>query len=322
MRWRCVTGGLLVVMGLAVVHAALEHDEPIIGVDLDGNLFINTSSSADGHTRRLLLNGVDVLRELTELRQKCAGNVPRTTTTAPSTVAASTAMPVSYTGTVGCQLESVPSNVTHLFGNVSLSFCPLLTAESLKVFNELVYVSGDLKIELNTNLTNVDGLGSITSVGDSFFINSNDALINVAGVGNITSVGGDVDIRYNEALVNVDGLGSITSVGGYLSIFSNPVLDNVDGLRSITDVGGYLSIRANAALTNVDGLGSITIVRGYLGIYGNDALTNVDGLGNITSVEGTLHICSNSQLDTSTVPESVRSLGTCQVITSENCMTC
>jgi len=48
----------------------------------------------------------------------------------------------------------------------------------------------------------------------------------------------------------------------------------------------------------------------------------VDGLGNITSVEGTLHICSNSQLDTSTAPESVRSLGTCQVITSESCMTC
>ncbi|EDQ84081.1 uncharacterized protein MONBRDRAFT_30615 [Monosiga brevicollis MX1] len=304
-RW--VVYSLRVVMNQAVIYAALVKDEPIIGIDVNGNLFINTSSTGNG---RLLLNGVDVIQELTESRQMCAGTISKTTTLPPTTTTATTTaittaaptdLPVTYSGTIGCELENVPSNVAYVMGNVRLTSCPLLTANDLlQVFRKLVQVSGDLKFDLQKNdaLTNVNGLATLTSVGGYLYINSNDAL------------------------ANVDGLGSVASVGGHLHISGNAVLTNVDGLGNITSVGGYLYINNNDGLTNVDGLGSITSVDGYLKIEDNDALTNMDGLGSITSVAGDLNICSNSQLDTSMIPASVRSLGTCQLITSGGCSSC
>ena len=44
--------------------------------------------------------------------------------------------------------------------------------------------------------------------------NSSD-ITNLDGLANITSVGGDLDIYYNDALTNLDGLANLTSVGGF-----------------------------------------------------------------------------------------------------------
>ncbi|EDQ89308.1 uncharacterized protein MONBRDRAFT_25354 [Monosiga brevicollis MX1] len=70
MKLLWVVCSLLVVMDQAMVHTALASDGAIIEVDLDGNLIIN-SSSKGGHAR-LLLNGIDVIQELSELRTQLA----------------------------------------------------------------------------------------------------------------------------------------------------------------------------------------------------------------------------------------------------------
>jgi hypothetical protein len=157
-------------------------------------------------------------------------------------------------------------------------------------------VTGNLTIQ-GANITNLDGLGGITSVGGYLFIKDNAALTNLDGLGSITSVGESLSIYNNAALTNVGGLGGITSVGESLSIYNNDALTNLDGLGSITSVVESLAIYANAALTNLDGLGGITSVEGNLNIRDNAVLTNLDGLGGITSVGGDLLILTNTSLD-------------------------
>ena len=106
----------------------------------------------------------------------------------------------------------------------------------------------------STDITNLDGLANITSVGSGLGIDYNAALANLDGLANITSVGGDLTIYSNAALTNLDGLASLTSVGGALYISSNSALTNLDGLANITSVGGGMNVLSNTTLTDCQGV--------------------------------------------------------------------
>ena len=129
-------------------------------------------------------------------------------------------------------------------------------------------------IRNNANLTNVDGLAALTSVGVRLIIDNNAALTNVNGLTALTSVG-KLFIESNANLTNVDGLTALTSAAS-LQIDNNAALTNVNGLTALTSVG-VLRIDNNDALTNVDGLAALTSV-GKLLIYDNAVLMRCCGL--------------------------------------------
>lgn len=121
-----------------------------------------------------------------------------------------------------------------------------------------------------------------TVVTGPVFISGPD-ITNLDALSSLTSVGGGLDISLNPALTNVDGLSSLITVSGSLSIFRNATLTNVDGLSSLTSVGisgtaDGVSIVENQALTNLDGLSSLTFVAFDLNVSTNPALASCCGL--------------------------------------------
>ena len=158
-------------------------------------------------------------------------------------------------------------------------------------------VGGDLNIAGNAALTNLNGLANLTGVGGTLYIYQNDALTNLDSLANITSVEGDLYIAGNAALTDLNGLTNITSLEGSLSILENTALTNIDGLTNLTSVGDTLYIYKNDALTNLDGLASLARVEDSLRIYRNGALINLDGLASLTGSIGTnLDIVNNDAL--------------------------
>jgi len=113
--------------------------------------------------------------------------------------------------------------------------------------------SGDLSLYSN-NLSNVDGLVSLTQVGGRLNL-------------------------FNNNLTDISGLSSLTSVGGTLSIGSNQ-MENLDGLDSLRHVGGDFNLR-NGRLTNVNGIFSLETVEGSLVLEDNRYLTDISGLENV-----------------------------------------
>ena len=102
-------------------------------------------------------------------------------------------------------------------------------------------------------------------------------ITNLNGLNGITSVGGDLYISNNPMLNNVDGLSGLTSVGGFLFIESNALLTNVDGLSGLTSVGGYLRILTNIGLDEISD---------YCGLYTLLSATPPDGLVGNYNVTG------------------------------------
>ncbi len=197
----------------------------------------------------------------------------------------------------------------------------LTTQADINNFN-FISVTGNLTIN-SSEITNLNGLSSLNSVGGDFFLYQNSALTNLNGLSNLTSVGRDLIMIRNHNLINLDGLSNLNSIGGELNIFDNTSLTNLDGLSNRTFIGENLEISHNTVLTNLSGLnkltsvGSIgqsialidnsslkslnvfnnlTFVGGNLLVSTNDSLITLDGLNNITYVAGYLSVDQNASL--------------------------
>jgi hypothetical protein len=117
-----------------------------------------------------------------------------------------------------------------------------------------VHISG-------SDITNLNGLSVVTSIGGWLWIEGYYPLYNLSGLDNLTSIGGDLFI-YNTALIFLTGLENVTSIGGGLYIGDeyvggNPDLNNFSGLNNLTSIGGDLYIGWNGGLTSLTGLDNI-----------------------------------------------------------------
>ena len=124
-------------------------------------------------------------------------------------------------------------------------------------------VPGNLRIS-GTDITNLNSLSSLTSVGVSLFIRDNAALTSVSSLSGLRQVGGALQIITNNALPSLNGLQSLTSVGVDLDIQSNAALTSVSSLSGLRQVGHTLQISLNNALPSLNGLQSLTSVGGSL----------------------------------------------------------
>ena len=172
------------------------------------------------------------------------------------------------------------------------------------IYPNCTEIEGDVTIGENyviTDITNLNGLSVLNSIGGSLIIGGsypwvNPVLISLSGLDNVTSVGGNLWIRENAALTSLTGLDNVTSIGGWLSIFNNVLLTNLIGLDNVTSIGGGVQISSHNALTSLSGLESLTSIGGGLHISGNLALTSLSGLDNVTSIGGKLYIYYNNAL--------------------------
>ena len=186
------------------------------------------------------------------------------------------------------------------------------------------YIYGSLIIQNSSDITNLDGLGNLTSVAFGLSIINNTALRNVDGLSSLTSIsasisGGltisdnpsltslkglsramlglrsDIRIVNNDSLIDLDGLARLSENPGALAITGNDSLKTLDGLNNSIELGfntqqnAYahaLHIKNNKSLVDLDALGGARGQVSDLNIEGNDLLRNLDGLRGISAITG------------------------------------
>jgi hypothetical protein len=108
-------------------------------------------------------------------------------------------------------------------------------------------ITGDLTVNA-PGLISLD-LPNLESVGGNLLINGNQDLQNIDGLSSLKAVGGDMNFYQNTGVINIDGFSSLKAVGGHMFIQNNIHLQNVNGLSSLETVGGNMQIRTNWELT-------------------------------------------------------------------------
>jgi hypothetical protein len=92
--------------------------------------------------------------------------------------------------------------------------------------------------EDTTNISNLNGLSVLTSIG-----------------GNLNIGAWDIPFPYN--LTSLSGLNNVISIGGWLEISGSQNLTNLMGLEGINSIEGRLVIWANSILTTLTGINNI-----------------------------------------------------------------
>ncbi len=165
-------------------------------------------------------------------------------------------------------------------------------------YSDCSETNGIVKISGN-DITNLNGLNGITSVGFYLNIVQNPELTSLTGLESLHSVSGAVSIGYNPLLTSLTGLGNLASLDGYLSVYNNNELTSLSGLENLTSIGDMLEIISNEKLAGLAALNNLSSIGNSLWIRNNNNLTSLSGIdqldsGSITS----LVIAFNSQLTT------------------------
>ena len=167
-----------------------------------------------------------------------------------------------------------------------------------------VWVSGN-------DITNLNGLNSITTIGEYLIFSDNIALTSLAGLNNLSTIGEYLIIAYNNELIDLTGLNNLIEINEYLEIAGNSSLTNLSGLDNLTTIEGYFRISENNLLTSFTGLESLTTIGEELNIYRNLALINLVGLSNLTSIGDRLFIgCENDDISALTTLTGLYNLTT------------
>ncbi len=168
---------------------------------------------------------------------------------------------------------------------------------NLNGLSNITSIGGQLEIVFTGTLPNLNGLNNLTTVGEYLRIYENPALNSLGALSNLTSVGGQVDISYNDVLPNLEGLGNLGAIGGaHLYISNNPLLANLNGLEGLTSLAGRLDIKDNLSLTSISALSNLATVGTVIEIEGNPLLTSLSGLDNVDMSSVTslnIHDCPN-----------------------------
>jgi len=124
-----------------------------------------------------------------------------------------------------------------------------------------------------SNISNLNGLSKVTSIGNWLIIEYADSLLNLSGLDNLNSTGGLL-IWFNLKLTSMSGLDNLISINGHVLIGENDSLQDLGGLENLNSIGGSLDIDYNTRLNNIkaiENIESATITDLY--IYGNPNLS-------------------------------------------------
>jgi hypothetical protein len=147
-------------------------------------------------------------------------------------------------------------------------------------------IEGNITIgewEVESDITNLDGLGVLNTIGGDFNIYYNDSLASLAGLLNLTSIGGSFNIFGNGSLTSLTGLDNLYYIGGNFGLAWQGNLSTFSHLNSLTSIGGSLYIDDNYILTSLTGLSSLNSIGNKLTITNNHALSSLSGLDSINS---------------------------------------
>jgi hypothetical protein len=155
---------------------------------------------------------------------------------------------------------------------------------------------------VDDDITNLNGLNTITSIGGSLLLFNCGALTNLTGLENLTSIGGQLMIggeepdNGNPALTNLTGLEGLVSIGGAFIIRHNSSLNSLTGLTNLSSIGGELLIVNNSSLSSLTGLENLESVGSWIGIYFNESLISLTGLENLAYIGSYIDVRYNYAL--------------------------
>jgi hypothetical protein len=112
----------------------------------------------------------------------------------------------------------------------------------------LTLVSGEVMISGNDEISDLDGLEQLRSVGQTFYLWGLGGVSDLKGLDGLETVGGNLQIEGDYHLRTLEGLESLASIGGSFFLSYNDRLTDPSALVMLASVGADVSVVGNICL--------------------------------------------------------------------------
>lgn len=203
----------------------------------------------------------------------------------------------------GCNSSEEIANSSVYEGDLNIS-----TQAEIDTFN-YSKVTGYIQIlgETENEITNLNGLKSLTYVGKYLGIDLNNNLRSLNGLENLKYIGEQFSILGAENLTSIEALRNLTHIGDHCTIH-NTSLVSLNGFNNLKEINGVLSITGNPNLASLNGLQNLIKIKLDLIVTENKNLLNFNGLDNINHIGRTLYILRNNNLQNFNIPLELEEL--------------
>ena len=179
---------------------------------------------------------------------------------------------------------------------------------NLNSFSSIQFITEDLIIRNSPQLTSLNGLNNLESVG-FLFIENNTLLANFEGLEKLKTITSGFSITNSPTLTSFTGLNNLESTGNFTIQGNNNSLINFEGLEKLKSIDGDLFLRFSSfnendepKLNSFTGLTSLETISGIFSITRFPLLTQLNELDNLITIGNSLIIEGNTNLTTISLP--------------------
>jgi len=208
-------------------------------------------------------------------------------------------------------------NCTTINGNLFIGGASTTSnIDNISGLGSITSVSGNLNVN-RTVLTSLDGFGALESINGRFTVFGSNLLTNLEGANNLESIGGDLWVDALSLLTSLEGLEGLKSIGGFLYLSNCGNLSSISALSNLESVGTRLSVRLLGSLHSFEGLEGLSSLGTEI-IIVSSGFESLQGLENIATLSGKIEIRQNSNLVDITALNDIDHTGISQVIIQQN----
>ena len=153
------------------------------------------------------------------------------------------------------------SDTTVIFGSLTIAGSNITNLTPLSNITDII---GNLRIQQNEQLVNLNDLNNLQTIGGGFFVSSN-ALTTLGNFPSLQSIGGSVSVIDNAKLTSLGNFPALQTIEENFTVNDNNTLVTLGIFPALQTIGRYFAVYHNAKLTslgNFPALISIGIIRG------------------------------------------------------------
>ena len=183
----------------------------------------------------------------------------------------------------------------------------------LTFLDNIVHITGNLRIIQNGRLANLNGLHGLQTIGGYFQVFSNGALTDLGDFPVLQSIGGGFIIWLNQRLTGLGDFPALQTIGeSGLSVTVNNILTSFGNFPALQTIGS-LSVNSNAELTDLGDFPALQTIGGIFYVFSNDELTDLGNFPVLQTIGGYFRVWRNDKLTTLRNFTTLTSIGSTNV---------
>ena len=198
-------------------------------------------------------------------------------------------------------LRDTLAGKTRIDGNLTIGYTAGSSQSDitdLAPLSNMIRITGNLIIQQNGQLANLNGLTHLQTLGGYFEVGNNAKLTTLGDFSELQTIENFFRVESNDTLTILGDFTALNSIGRYFNVNNNANLTTLGNFSTLQTLGGYFSVNNNNQLTTLGNFTNLQSVGESFNVGNNAKLTTLGNFTNLQSVGESFNVGNNAKLTT------------------------